>query len=240
MDRVRLSGLLGVPVSVIAAAVVAMAIGAFAGGEKVERIFSARAGEPAPVSSRRIRRGAFGGFAAVAALSLVALALPAARGSAPVRSAGRLDAVALARQLVEAPQNYWLLDLRPPEAASRGTLPGAIVLPPGDTRASIVEALSPTRKLVVYGQSDLGALPQGVERFGGEIAVLAGGYDAWKASILAAPLPPASPTPALVAEFRLKTALHSRFTGAAATEPPKLGTRHAASGASTPPKGGGC
>ncbi|MCL4807609.1 MAG: hypothetical protein KJ062_07425, partial [Thermoanaerobaculia bacterium] len=67
---------------------------------------------------------------------------------------------------------------------------------------------------------------------------LAGGWEAWKTSVLAPPGPPAEPTPALVAEFRMKSALHGYFTGASAPPPPKLVPRAVA--APAPKKGGGC
>src|ERR1019366_7672593 len=45
MGVVRIQDLLGVPIAVVAAGVAAMAIGAFLGGEKLEHIFTKRAGE---------------------------------------------------------------------------------------------------------------------------------------------------------------------------------------------------
>jgi len=55
MGVVRIDELLGVPMAAVAAAVVAMAVGAFLGGEKLERIFAGKAGEPAPDSPRASR-----------------------------------------------------------------------------------------------------------------------------------------------------------------------------------------
>ena len=75
--------------------------------------------------------------------------------------------------------------------------------------------------------------------FPGEVLALAGGFDAWRREVLAAPQPPADPTPALVAEFRARSALNGYFTGAAAAPPPKLVVKAAAPSAA-PKKGGGC
>jgi rhodanese-related sulfurtransferase len=240
MGVVRLNDILGVPMAVVAAAVLAMAIGAFVGGEKLERIFSGRAGEPTPASPRRVKARVFGGLAAAAALALLALALPIPKPEARERVTRTIEPIELARQLIANPQDVWVLDLRRPEAAAHGRIPGAMTLSSDDSRADRVARLAPTRKLVVFAQGNIPALPEGVLSFGGQISVLRGGYDAWQAEVLAAPSSPESPTPALVAEFRLKSALHSRYTGAAAAEPPKIEMKPSAPPASGPRKGGGC
>jgi rhodanese-related sulfurtransferase len=239
MGVVRLNDLLGVPTAVVAAAVLVMAIGAFVGGEKVERIFAGRAGEPAPASPPRVKARVFAALAAATALALLALALPVRKAAAPEAIARTIEPVELARQLIVAPQDFWVVDLRP-DAAAQGRIPGAMPLSSNDPGASQVARLSPTRRLVVYAQGDPAALPQGVLRFAGEIRVLRGGYDAWQAAVLAPPLPPESPTPALIADFRLKNALHSRYTGAAAAEPPRIELKPSMPAASAPRKGGGC
>lgn len=239
MGVVRLNDLLGVPTAVVAAAVLVMAIGAFVGGEKVERIFARRAGEPAPASPPRVKARVFGALAAASSLALLALALPVRKAAAPEAIARTIEPVELARHLIAAPQDFWVVDLRS-DAAAKGRIPGAMTLSSDDPGASQVARLSPTRRLIVYAQGDPVALPQGVLRFGGEITVLRGGYEAWQAAVLAPPLPPESPTPALVAEFRLKNALHSRYTGAAAAEPPRIELKPSMPAAPAPRKGGGC
>jgi rhodanese-related sulfurtransferase len=239
MGVVRVNDLLGVPTAVVAAAVLVMAIGAFVGGEKVERIFAGRAGEPAPASPPRVKARVFGALAAATALALLALALPVRKAAAPEAIARTLEPVELARQLIANPRDFWVVDLRP-NAAAQGRIPGAMSLSSDDPGASQVARLSPTRRLVVYAQSDPAALPPGVRRFAGEITVLRGGYDAWQAAVLTPPLPPESPTPALIADFRLKNALHSRYTGAAAAEPPRIELKPPMPAALAPRKGGGC
>jgi hypothetical protein len=240
MGVVRLQDLLGVPIAVVAAGVIAMAIGAFVGGEKLEKIFTKKAGEKAPDSPRTIKVRVFGGLAAAAALAIAILALPIrARGEA-TRTAGSMSASALARQLVTSPQGVWLLDVRATGVAAQNRIPGAFALPQGDEKAEFAAALSPTRPLVVYAQRDLAELPEGVRRFPGDVVVLRGGYDAWQAAILTPPVPPENPTPVLIAEFRLTTALQAHFTGGAAVEPPKVELKPAAAAAAGPKKGGGC
>jgi hypothetical protein len=240
MGVVRIDQLLGVPVAVVAAGVVAMAVGAFVGAEKLERIFARKAGVPAPASPRAARVGVFSGFAVVGALALFAVVLPRANPAPAAKIAVPIDAVALARQIVAAPQDLWLLDLRPAGPSDLPRIPGAMTLPADDADAALAASLSPTRRLVVYGEGDLQKLPAGVARYPGEVAVLTGGWNEWQAAVLSPPVPPATPTPALVAEFQLKNALHARFTGAAAAEPVKVEIKPVTSKASGPKKGGGC
>ncbi len=122
--------------------------------------------------------------------------------------------------------------------APAGIIPGTAPLPDGTTPAKYVATLPPTRTLVAYAQGDLAALPEGFEAYRGEVLLLSGGYDAWKGEVLAPPQPPAEPTPALIAEFRSRSALNGYFTGASAPPPPKLVVRAVA--APAPKKGGGC
>ena len=241
MGVVRIDRLLGVPMSVVAAAVVAMAVGAFLGGEKLEAIFAPRQGEPIPGSPVRVKARVFSGFAAVAALALVALALPARHASLAAKPAQRMGAVELAKRLVASPESWWVVDLRPDAVAENGRLPGAIVVGSEEKGAAAAAGLTPTRKLVVYSQGDLAAPPEGVKRFAGDVYVLEGGYDAWKTGVLTPPKAPDGATAAQLAEFRTRAALYAHFTGTAATAgPARSEPRPAAAPATEPKKGGGC
>lgn len=240
MGSVTLARALGLPFPVLAAGVVAMAIGGFLGAEKLEAIFAPKANRPVPASQPPVRNRTFAAMGAVAVLGLVTLALP--KGAAPVaeKPVGRIDAVALAQKVVADPQQLWLVDLRDPKSVLPAErIPGTATLPEGAAAPAFAATLPATRTLVVYAQGDVAALPAGFEAFPGEVLVLAGGYDAWKAAVLAAPQPPADATPALVAEFRMKAALNGYFTGAAAAPPPPPVVKAAAPSAA-PRKGGGC
>ncbi|MGA7990619.1 MAG: YeeE/YedE thiosulfate transporter family protein [Thermoanaerobaculia bacterium] len=241
MGAVRIDQLLGIPAAVATAAVVAMAVGAFLGGEKLEAIFAPRQGELVPASPARVKARVFGGFAAVSALALIALALPSRHTAAAEKSFDQIGAVELAKQLVASPQSWWVVDLRPEATADKGRLPGAIVVGPEEKGAAAAAKLAATRKLVVYGQGDLAAPPDGVKGFAGQIFVLKGGYDAWKADVLTAQKPPESPTPAQVAELRVRSALYAYFVGAAAAAPHVVPiAQPSAAPAAGPKKGGGC
>ncbi|MEO8586228.1 MAG: YeeE/YedE thiosulfate transporter family protein [Acidobacteriota bacterium] len=238
MGVVRIDRLLGVPMGVVAAAVVAMAVGAFLGGEKLEAIFAPRQGEVVPASPARVKARVFGGFAVVAALALVALALPGRGAATPARVAQRIDPLDLARDLVTAPDTLWIVDLRPDAAAAKDRIPGAMAAPAADAQAAFAANLAPTRRLIVYGATGAAVLPDGVRKFPGDVFVLEGGFAGWTTAVLTAPIPPANPTPDLVARFQLASALHARFTGAAAAVPVEI--RPVSNVPAAPRKGGGC
>jgi hypothetical protein len=239
MGVVRLDQLLGVPIAVVAAAVVAMAVGAFLGAEALERMVARRAGEAAPASPAPVKLRVFGGFATVAAFSLVLLALPAPTSATVERSPKEITAVDLAMALVSSPDAYWVVDLRPPSAGDVKRIPGAMAPTAQDPDASFLSGLAPTRALVVYGDGDLTSLPPAARLFGGELLSVRGGWGAWQREILESPVPPKDATPPLVADFRMRQALHARFTGAAAAGVP-VEIRRNLTTAAAPRKGGGC
>lgn len=239
MGSVTIAQALGVPFPVLAAGVVAMAIGCFLGAEKLERVFAPKAGKPVPASNAPLRNRQFAALGTLGVLGLATLALPASAPLPAEKPVARIGALELARTIVADPQRLWLLDLREPAAEGTDRIPGTAPLPEGTTPAAYAATLPATRTLVVYAEGGLDSLPEGLaEAFPGEVLVLSGGWTAWKASVLAPPAPPAEPTPALIAEFRMKSALNGYFTGASAPPPPKLVPRAVA--APAPKKGGGC
>ncbi|MBI5446161.1 MAG: YeeE/YedE family protein [Deltaproteobacteria bacterium] len=239
MGSVTISQALGIPFPVLAAGVVAMAIGCFFGAEKLEQIFAKKAGKPMPASNPTVRNRAFALMGSVAVLGLVTVALPARQASVTEKPVAKIGAVELARKIVASPQELWILDLRAPDAAGKERIPGTMTLPEGTTAAKLAATLPATRTLVAYAKGDVPALPAELRAFPGEVLVLSGGFDAWKADVLAAPQPPTEPTPALIAEFRMRSALNGTFTGAAAAPQPKLVVKAVATSAA-PKKGGGC
>ena len=239
MGAVRIDALLGVPAAVVAAAVVAMAVGAFLGGDKLEAIFAPRQGELVPASPAGVKMRVFSGFAVVAALALLALALPARHASLAATPVQQVTASDLAVRLVASPDSWWVVDLRPESEAGKGRLPGAMVV--SEKEIASAAGLAPTRSLVVYSQGDLEAPPAAVLKFAGEVFLLKGGYDAWKADVLTAPKPPENPTAAQISDFRTRAALNAYFTGAATVAAPTLtAPRPMAAPVTAQKKGGGC
>jgi len=240
MGSVTIAQALGLPFPVLAAGVVLMAVGCFLGAEKLETIFAPKASRPVPASQPAVRNRAFAAMGALAVIGLVSVALPARPPAVAQTSLAKIGAVELAQKIVAAPQELWILDIRDAKSAPvTERIPGTVTLPEGSTAAKFAATLPATRTLVAYAQRDVADLPEGLRAFPGEILVLAGGFDAWKGAVLATPQPPAEPTPVLIAEFRMKSALNGYFTGAAAAPPPKLVVKAVATSAA-PKKGGGC
>jgi rhodanese-related sulfurtransferase len=239
MGSVTIAQALGVPFPVVAAGVVAMAVGCFVGAEKLEQIFAPKAGKPVPVSDPPVRNRQFALLGTIALLGLVTVALPARQAAQASKVLAKIGPVELARRIVAAPQSLWILDLRDPKTTGGERIPGTVTLPAGTAPARFAATLPATRTLVAYAQGDVASAPEGLDAFPGEVLVLSGGFDAWKSAVLAAPQPPAEPTPTLIAEFRMRTALNGHFTGAAAAPPPALVVKAVAPSAA-PKKGGGC
>ena len=240
MGSVTIPQALGLPFPVLAAGVVLMAVGCFLGAEKLETIFAPRSNKPVPASQPAVRNRAFALMGVLAVAGLVSVALPARQAAVAQKPLAKIGAVELAQKIVAAPQELWILDLRDPKAAPvTERIPGTVTLPEGTTAAKFAATLPATRTLVAYAQGDVAVLPEGLRAFPGEVLVLSGGFDAWKGAVLATPQSPAEPTPVLIAEFRMKSALNGYFTGVAAAPPPKLVVKAVATSAA-PKKGGGC
>ncbi len=239
MGSVTIAQATGLPFPVLAAGVVAMAVGAFLGAEKLEAVFAPKLSKAVPASNPPVRNRVFAAMGTVAVLGLVTVALPSRPPAVAEEPVSKIGAVELAQKIVASPQGLWILDLRDPRAAGKETIPGTVTLPEGTSAAKFAATLPATRTLVAYGEGDVAALPAELRAFPGEVLVLSGGFDAWKGAVLAAPVPPADPTPTLIAEFRMKSALNGYFTGAAAAPAPKLVVKAVATSAA-PKKGGGC
>lgn len=242
MGVVRLPDLLGLPQALLAAGVVAMAVGAFLFGEWVERTLGKARGEEPPTSVPATRNRVFLGFGAVAVLGLATMALPAAPvPEKPVRGVVTWDSVMLARALIERPGAVQVVDLRTPAECVAKRVPGAMCRPADDTDGAFLGGLPATRTLVLYGAANLEEVPEGAKAFRGEIAVLTGGFPAFESSILAVGPAPADASSAAQADWRLRSALGAYFTGVKVQAPPPPVRSSAPAPIDTPPrKGGGC
>ena len=239
MGSVTIAQAIGVPFPVVAAGVVAMAIGCFVGAEKLERSSRRRRGKIAPPSTRPLRNRQFAVLGTIAVLGLVTVALPARQAAPAAKAVAKIGARRARAEDRRRPAVA--LDRRPARPEERPApsgFPGRRRFPPTPLPRSSRRRLPATRTLVAYAQGDVSSLPEGLATFPGEVLVLAGGYDAWRAPSLPRRSCPPTPTPTLIAEFRMKSALNGYFTGAAAAPPPKLVVRAVA--APAPKKGGGC
>ena len=235
LGHVYLYDLLRVPPAVIAAALVAVAIGAFLLGEKIERMLGAP-----PETERAARRWVFTGVGAVGVLALVTLLLPIGTAAVPAAAARSITAPALARRVLAEPWNVRILDLRPLEQCAASRVPGAECAPVATLKDLALADVSPARDLVVVAEGDLREPPAEVRVYRGNALVLEGGFEAWRSFALVPPVPPAPGAGAAEQEtFRLRAGLQAALTGMKAAPPPAP-----AAGGAAPAKrkagGGGC
>ncbi len=215
LDGVLLFDLLGVPHALLAAGVLLVAIGAFLGGEKLERIFARRNNSEAPAADPGLRNRVFGALGALAVVALITIPLGGrTEAKAAEDTAARVDALKLASMMVRDPSGLHLVDLRAPATCKHKTLPGAICLRSAEGGAAFIADLPATRTLVLFGQGSAVKLPASARRFTGRVLVLAGGFGDFERLVLRAPAAPKNPTPDALADYRLRAALHGHFTGA--------------------------
>jgi len=236
----RLTDLFGVSEPAMALAILAMAAGAFVVAEKAERYFASRRSLPVPPGRPHTRNRVLGGLAVAVLLAIGLQQLlepaPSAEVAIESRSARPWTAGMLARRLIENPQSVWIVDLREPAVCEKARIPGALCRPADDPDARIVKTLQPTRTLVVYADRDVPALPDGLSEYRGPIAVLAGGFENFRAMFLEPPDPSKVPAD----EYRFRAAIHAWLTGAAPAAPPAVQTRVRSAPSGAPRKGGGC
>jgi hypothetical protein len=233
--HVYLYELLKVPPAALAAAIVAMAIGAFLFGEWVERKVTKAEAGPAPGARNRV----FVGVAAVGAVGLATLLLPvstAAKGTPP----SRIGPEELAHRVLSEPWKVRVLDLRPMEACAKERVPGAECTPPAALKDLALGDVSPSRDLVVVGEGDLAELPAELRAYRGRVLLLEQGFPGWRAWALASPVPPeAGAPPSALDSYRLRAGIQAALTGVKAAPPPPPPTGGAAP-VQRKAGGGGC
>ncbi len=95
------------------------------------------------------------------------------------------------------------------------------------------------RTMVVYSQKGNCELPAELLKYKGKVAILAGGYEAWKAEIVGEPGELNEAASNGVGDRQTRTSLHAFFTGAKVEAPPEPSGAPAAV-AMPPKKHGGC
>jgi hypothetical protein len=226
---------------IVALAVTAMAVGCFAGAERLERLLAPRADASARATpAGRAGRLVLAGFAAVALVGLAGLALPAGTQAREREVAGIAQAE-LARRVLEEPWTVRVLDLRPAGACAERRIPGAECVPAEDLpRLGLGEA-APGRDLVLVPEDGLGAVPASAAAYPGRVLVLAGGWKGWQAYALAPPEPPGpEAAPAEAEAHRVRAGIHAALTGMKAAPPPPAPAAAPAGGGTRRGGGGGC
>jgi rhodanese-related sulfurtransferase len=232
MGPLYLYDLIGVPPALLAALVALMAIAAFAGAERVERLFARRDGE-ASVAMPRQRRVAFATVAVLAVVSLATLGL-SPRAAAPAGALEEISAAELAREIVDRPWGVRVIDVRSAAEFSESSVPGS--------ERGELESLELTyelagRRVVVVGDESLRELPPTLLAYGGEVFLLRGGYAAWRRFALEVPEEGGAGSDA-PEEIAFRTALRDSLSGRAPAAPaPAPATRYVPKPVK---KGGGC
>lgn len=230
---------LGVPALVLALVMVAGAVLAFVGAEKVEAIFQARRRpvELTPPTRPRFKL-AMGGSLAVLAIAMLTAGSPGTTPApVPMESMAPL---ALAEAMIEREPGMLILDLRSDREAEKG-IPGAVAV----GNASEVEGLlaSAPRGTVVVVYDESGALTEGPPNWPRTLVYrfLAGGLSGWTEEVLT----PAELWGNSLAErerVRRQNQISGFFSGAAvqssavSAPPPVM----PAGGGGKKPKSGGC
>ena len=175
---------LKVPPQVLAVVIALMAIGAFIGAEKVERLVNELGMAPPTAAARRYS------FATVVTLAIVTIATLAIPTSAPAKQSTNrtIRAAELSRAVVDAPWTLRVVDTRDAAEFAKDRVPHSENLKP----ESIAELSDDGRTLVIVG---------GATRLPSHARLLAGGFDAWSSDPLARAMksgapPPPPPAPA--------------------------------------------
>ncbi len=218
LGEIRFPELFGLPHPLLAAAVLAMAIGAFLGAEKVEGLFARRDKTAPPTSVPRARNAVFAALGAIAAAGLLTMPFAEqadAKAASSAKHVQELRPVELARLLVVDPSGLILLDLRERAECEKQTIAGAACKPEAElTEAFVQTELPPQRRLVVFSGGAIDRLPRPLEQFASQVFVLRGGFEAFRSQLLEPPVPPDRPTEQSLADYRLRSSLHAHFTGA--------------------------
>jgi uncharacterized membrane protein YedE/YeeE len=219
--------LIKVPPQLLAVSIALFALLAFVGAEKVEKLV---AGE-GPLRLPRARRFAFATVAALAAVVLMTIAIPAASPARATSAPASISASEFAHRIVVEPWRVRVVDVRGESEFAASRIPGSENAKPELLTDIAPQTSASSRTLVVVGSAK--HIPDSAK-------VLAGGFDAWKTYALAQAAPPAAGAPqAAVDEYLFRVALNQSLTGskvAAAAVPAP-----AAGGFAKPKKkGGGC
>jgi uncharacterized membrane protein YedE/YeeE len=231
--------ILGIPALVLALIMVAGAVLAFVGAEKVEAIFQAKRKpvELTPQPRPRLKL-AMGGSLAVLAIVTLTAGRPG-----PVAEPIPMDPMAplsLAENLIEREPGMLILDLRGDTEGERG-VPGAV--PAGDPAKALEVLRGTPERTVVVVYDDSGIVHQAPAEWPKtmEYRYLEGGLEAWRNEVMT-PAPLWGNSLAERERVQRQNQISAFFSGAAvqssavAAPPPMM----PAGGAGKKPKAGGC
>lgn len=237
LGAVFLYELLGIPAQLLAVIIALAALAAFVGAEKVEQWMQRRLGGEVATVKSRPRRFAFATVISLAFAATLTLGMRAAHSTASTARAKVITAEELAHAVVDQPWTVRLLDLRPAAEFAKGSISGAENVEKSSLPDLGLESAPADRRLVLILPNDATA-PAETLRYGGEVSVLRGGYDGWRAYALTPPAAPAVAEGPQMEAYLFRSALHQALTGAKQSAPPATAKKGAV--ARPKKKGGGC
>jgi uncharacterized membrane protein YedE/YeeE len=175
--------LLGIQFSALAVLLTAAAFFAFVGADRLEGIFSKKFDMPQGVKMTSRAKKALASVFFVGILAVVfQYTLPAGHQMEASRQISHITPVDLAQMLIENPRSVNVVDMREGNACKGGdSIPQAVCF--SDIKDNI-EFMYKGNTMVVYSQEGKRELPVELFRYKGSLAVLDGGYDAWKTTVM--------------------------------------------------------
>ena len=231
--------LLGVPFSVLVALLVVLAFVAFLGADKFEGVFAKRIAMPRGEKMTGSGKKALGAVFAVAVIAIVShYAAATVSSAAASRQISAITPVELAQMLVEQPRSLYVVDLRKDvPAGNTESIPHTVRF--DDIRGNM-EAMAKDRTMVAYSQKGSCEVPAELLKYKGKLALLAGGYEAWKSDIMGEPGQLTEATPNGAEDRGTRASLHAFFTGAKVEAPAEASGAPASVVMPTKRRGGGC
>ncbi len=235
-----LPDVIGIPAPVLAAVIVAAAIGMFLGAEKVERIFKRRRGElpegdPSPQRPRIFALSAIGGLAL---LALITLGVPQTPRADEPRTAVLISQDELARRIIDEPWTLRIIDLRDAASCAEARIPGTQCAPRRTISTLGLPYDTGTRDLVLVDETTATA-PDEALAYKGRLFTLEGGWSGWRAFALVKPLLPEPGASSAEQEYyTFRAALHSALSGQKPAPLPPANTTYVPR--KKKKKGGGC
>lgn len=231
--------LLGLPAPLFALLVVVMAGVAFAGAEKVERMFATRHPpvELTPTGRPRVKFALAGVASLAAAFGLLAAA---PQPAPPPIAMQPMAPLALGRAIIAKDPNILILDVRAEAERGDATIPGATPVAPDSTALTALNVADAEMTVVLFDQS--GALKDVPSAWPRQLRYryLRGGFEGWQHEVLT-PVDLQGKTGAEREAGIIQNQIAGYFSGAkvtpaaAAAPPPAMGA-----GAPKKKKTGGC
>ncbi len=215
----------GISFNLLALIIPIFAIILFFGAEKLENIFSKKFSKPFTPYLKGSSVKLLSLLIIIALFSVFVKVSPTIEPISAKNITTKISPVKLAQLIIEAPSSFYLIDLRPENLCkSKHTIPNSICF---EVIKKDIPNIPETKSLIFFAQSDIENLPEEAYSFKGNMYILKGGYQLWKALIVDADKSKLNLIPKNERDENLLLALHSYFTGSqlkviTRKKPPKI------------------